>query len=459
MKQARIILAGTGSSCGKTWVTCALLRALSLRGKKVSAFKCGPDYIDPLFHREVLGIPSRNLDLFFTGEAETRALFLAGNDGDVSVVEGVMGLYDGLGGISQEASTYHLAKVLKAPVILVVNGHGKGRSMAAEIAGFRGMDEEGLIQGVILNQVSPSFYASIKPVLEELTGVSVLGFMPSQKEWHLESRHLGLKLPGEKERLLEHATMAARQLEETVELDLILAMAGKMTQENPLEKAEFDWLMPSEDGRRRVRIGVARDEAFCFTYQDNFRMLENAGAELAFFSPIRDKALPEGLSGMLLGGGYPELWAKELSENAEMRDQIRERLQGGMPSLAECGGFLYLHDRMKTEGGEVFPMAGVIPSECHYAGRSLRFGYARFLPEGGAPAAEIRGHEFHYYESEACGSDWRAEKPVTGRSWRCMHAGTSHVWGFGHLYYPSAPEFAKWFVDRCREYEKKALEN
>lgn len=452
MRQGRIVLAGTGSGSGKTWLTCAFLRALSMRGMKLSAFKCGPDYIDPLFHEKVLSIPSRNLDLFFTGEDETRALFLQDNDSDLSVVEGVMGLYDGLGGISEEASTYHLAKVLKAPVLLIVNAHGKGRSLAAEIEGFRRMDEEGLIKGVILNQISKGFYESVKPVIEKLTGIAVLGFLPTHKEWHLESRHLGLKLPEEKEKLLEHLTEAAAELEQTVELDRILSLTEELCEERLLERADYSWLVPYDRNRRRIRIGVAYDEAFCFYYRDNLRLLENAGAELIYFSPIRDDKLPEGISGVLLGGGYPELWAAELAENTGMKLAIRKAIQEGMPSLAECGGFLYLHEGMKTESGEVFPMVGVIPGECYYTGRSLRFGYAVF--ESSKSSFTIRGHEFHYFESESSGCDWIAQKPSSGRKWKCMHEGEQHIWGFGHLYYPSCPDFPKWFVERCRRYEK-----
>lgn len=451
MANSRWMIAGTESSCGKTWITCAIMRALALRGKKVAAFKCGPDYIDPMFHEKVLGLTSRNLDLYFTDEEETRALFLQDNDSDVSIVEGVMGLYDGLGGIREEASGYHLAKTLRMPILLVVNAHGKGRSIVAEIAGFLGMDHEKLICGVILNRISPSFYEMIKPVIEEATGVPVLGYMPKREDWGIESRHLGLKLPEEKEGLLELVTQAAAQLEKSVELDRILELARAWDERNPLRARPFACLQRQE-GLPEVRIAVARDEAFCFYYRDNLRLLENQGARLLSFSPIRDKALPEGISGLYLGGGYPENWAKELSENVSMREQIRQAITAGMPSLAECGGFLYLHDHLETKERESHPMAGVLHGTGFYAGKLVRFGYAQFSPVGGG--LTIRGHEFHYYDSDVCGEDSTAKKPVTGREWKCMHVGENHVWGFAHLYYPSAPAFAEWFVSQCRNYQK-----
>ena len=457
MTNPRILLAAPKSGSGKTLITCAMLRALSLRGKKVQAFKCGPDYIDPMFHQRVIGVPSRNLDLFFTGEEETRALFLEDNDADVSVIEGVMGLYDGLAGTQEEASSYHLASVLNAPVILIINARGMGRSILAEIAGFQAMDHEGLIRGVILNQVTESFFKSIAPLIEKERGIKALGYFPVKKDLELQSRYLGLKLPGEISELQEKVTQAAAILEETVSLDQILEMAKEQAQAYPLTAKSFSWL--SKEPSKKIRIGVALDEAFCFYYEDNFKLLQKAGAELIFFSPLHDKKLPENLQGILLGGGYPELLAKELSANDAMRKAIRSAIEKGMPSLAECGGFMYLHDEIIAEDGKAYPMAGVLHGSCKNTGKLVRFGYASFhLPEPLDPLRletnVIRGHEFHYYDSDVCGEDLMAEKPVTGRSWKCGHFGENHLWSYGHLYYPSQPEFAAWFVRQCGKYQK-----
>lgn len=460
MSNPRIILAAPKSGSGKTLITCALLRALVKRGLRPAAFKCGPDYIDPMFHRKVLGVPSKNLDLFFTGEEATKALFLKNNDSDISVIEGVMGLYDGLGGISEEASAYHLARTLKAPILLIINARGMGRSLLAEIAGFLSMDREHLIRGILLNQVSASFYESIAPLVEEQLKVPVLGYFPVQKDLHLDSRYLGLKLPDEIRDLQENVEKASEILEKTVDLDKILECSRQMAEENPLKAGTFSWLekeTAEEDSLEScVRIGVALDEAFCFYYQDNFTLLENAGAKLVFFSPLRDKSVPEDLDGLLLGGGYPELLADKLSENVSMRESIAEAIDSGMPVLAECGGFLYLHRQIEAEGRS-YPMVGVIPGKCFDTGKLVRFGYAEFAERGTGLA--VRGHEFHYFDSESCGEDWTAVKPVNGKNWKCMHEINGGLCGFGHLYYPSAPEFVKRFTQRCREYriEKQGM--
>ncbi|MBR6476805.1 MAG: cobyrinate a,c-diamide synthase [Lachnospiraceae bacterium] len=459
MKHPRIMLAAPKSGSGKTTITCALLRALVRRGKKTCAFKCGPDYIDPMFHQRVIGIPSRNLDLFFTGEEETRALFLAGNDSDISVIEGVMGLYDGLAGTCLEASSYHLACALKAPILLVINARGMGRSLLAEIAGFMSMDTEGLIRGVILNQVTASFYQSIAPLIREELKIEVLGYFPVKKELELQSRYLGLKLPQEVGELRDKVDAAADVLEQSADLERILEIANGADEKEILTAKRFPWLEEkgTNDGlpMERVRIGVAMDEAFCFYYEDNLRLLRNAGAELCHFSPLRDKCLPDGICGILLGGGYPELKAKELFENKQMRDALRDAIEKGMPSLAECGGFMYLHDAIEADGTR-YPMAGVIHGTCRDAGKLVRFGYASFHVPGdpGNEEFTIQGHEFHYYDSDACGDDCLAVKPVTGKSWRFGYYGEDRLWGFGHMYYPSEPRLAEWFVMKCRNWRR-----
>ena len=453
MPSSRLLLAAPRSGSGKTLLTCALLEALTRRGKKIRSFKCGPDYIDPMFHEKVLGIPSRNLDLYFTGEEETRALFLKEDQYDISVIEGVMGLYDGLAGISEEASSYHLATVLRAPILLIVNARGMGRSVLAEIAGFLSMDHEKRIRGVILNQVSKPFYESIAPLVERELGIAVLGYFPLKKGLEWESRYLGLKLPEEIQGIREKVAEAAGLLEETAELDRILEIADAESGAHPLEAQRFPWLEAPKEGTAKVKVGVAMDEAFCFYYEDNFRLLQNAGAELIPFSPLRDARLPSGIQGMLLGGGYPELFAKELSVNAAFRRSVREALEAGMPSLAECGGFMYLHDEIRNADGIAWPMAGALRGTCRDTGKLVRFGYAQFrMPNG----LRVKGHEFHYYDSSACGEDCEAEKPISGKSWRCGYFSENRFWSFGHLYYPSEPQFVNWFVDQCKGWKPLA---
>ena len=444
------MIAAPKSGSGKTTITCALLQILKERGENVSSCKCGPDYIDPMFHRQVLGVPARNLDTFFTGEAQTRKLFLRDrSDGELVVMEGVMGLYDGLGGIREEGSSYHLAKVTQTPIILVVDAKGMGKSVIPLIAGFLAYDEAHLIKGVILNRMSAAYYEILKPIAEQELGITVLGFFPENKTLQIASRHLGLLLPNELEDLRGQIQIAAQKLKETVDILGLLQIA-----EN-LEPLAADTCEREKQPIEKTRIAVARDEAFCFYYEENLRMLAQAGAELVFFSPIHDTALPEDIHGLLLGGGYPEIYAKQLSENVSMRTAVREAVLSGIPTVAECGGFLYLHTMLTDREGRSYPMAGVLSGKCFDTGKLVRFGYieleeksGHFLPQG----SRIRGHEFHYYDSEDNGADCTAYKPTTGRNYACIHAGENHWYGFPHLYYPSRPEFAEKFVEKAGKF-------
>jgi len=458
---ARIMIAAPKSGSGKTTITCALLKAFADRGIRVSAFKTGPDYIDPMFHKKIFGIKSKNLDLFFTDEDITRELFLADNDSELSVIEGVMGLYDGLGGVNIEASSYHLARVLKTPIILVVDAHGMGRSVLAEISGFLSMDAEGLIQGVILNRVSLPMYETLKPLIEHELGVYVLGYYKDSPELQIESRYLGLTLPDEIAQINEKLTKASLELEESVDLRLVARIAEN-AEDLPDSRIPFydDFAENVKKGDASIRIAVAYDRAFCFYYEDNLRLLEQCGAELVQFSPIKDKALPEDVCGIIIGGGYPELFAKKLSENESMKNSIRKAIESGMPSLAECGGFMYLHNSIETKEGEKFPMVGLIDGDCTYLGHLSKFGYVRLEDIKGKYLKDetrnmIRGHEFHYYESSNNGNDCIARKPVGGREWESSFVTESSWWGFAHLYYPSNPQFARTFVEKCREWNCK----
>ncbi|MCR4939184.1 MAG: cobyrinate a,c-diamide synthase [Treponemataceae bacterium] len=477
MKLPRIVIAAPRSGSGKTLVSIALMKALSLRGKKVAAFKCGPDYIDPMFHKKILELPSKNLDLFFTDEDRTRELFSFGNKGDISVIEGVMGLYDGIAGYTGKASSYHLASVLEAPVLLVVNTKGTGLSVLAEIKGFLAMDEKRLIRGIILNNMSESLFTSLKPVIESECRLPVLGYLPTMKDLLVESRYLGLTLPDEIKDIKLSVEKAAAGLCQTVDIDRILGIAEAAPELAPtVSKASksFDGASPSEEtadfsfleadgvsmgGEEKVRIAIARDEAFCFYYEDNLKLLEYYGAELVPFSPIHDPLLPKNIDGLILGGGYPELHGDKLEQNLSMRNSVKVALSRGLPSLAECGGFMYLHQRIGTSEGVFRNMAGVIEGDCSYKGRLVRFGYCQLSEDTGAFSGDsglkIKAHEFHYFDSTLSGESCTAVKPVTEKSWKCCHTAEDHWWGFPHLYYPSCPAFPRKFVDKCRAFRKK----
>lgn len=364
------------------------------------------------------------------------------------------------------------------------------------IAGFLQYDKSHLIKGVILNRTSKMFFDTIAPLIEQELGVKALGCLPNEKGLSLSSRHLGLILPEEVEELNEQLKKAGELLERYVDLDAMVALAEKTEDENPqgkgqqgepekqsleagidlkglMEQAygknpEYAQVLRAQDSHAREprpRIAVAMDEAFCFYYRDNLNMLEYYGAEIVPFSPLHDSALPEEISGLLLGGGYPELYAKELAANESMKASVQEALKKGMPSLAECGGFMYLHERLTTQDGETFSLVGAVPGTCSYKGKLVRFGYVEIteredVAEDGArgfllPGQCIRAHEFHYFDSTANGESCVAVKPVTGRSWHCIHETEHNFWGFPHLYYPSEPGFVRHFLGQLRDYANK----
>ncbi|WP_443599045.1 cobyrinate a,c-diamide synthase, partial [Agathobacter sp.] len=334
MKINRFMIAAPKSGSGKTMITCALLQLLKDSGKNVSSYKCGPDYIDPMFHQKVLGVPSKNLDTFFTDEKTTVQLFLDKRaDGDFAVLEGVMGLYDGLGGIYEQGSSYHLAKVTQTPIILVVDAKGMGKSVLALIAGFLQYDEKHLIKGVVLNRMSKGYYDIIKPLIEKELSVKVVGYFQEQKDIALSSRHLGLVMPDELSDIKKQLNETAGRLKKTIDMDLLIDIAEEADEIGDSGSADIyngknigncDQNDFSQNkAMNTVNIAVAMDEAFCFYYEDNLRLLEKCGAKLQYFSPLHDTRLPKDCDAMLLGGGYPELYAKELSENVSMLNAIK----------------------------------------------------------------------------------------------------------------------------------------
>lgn len=460
MKFKRIMIAATGSGSGKTTITCALMQILKNKGQQVISFKCGPDYIDPMFHEKVIGVSSKNLDTFFTNEEQTKRILLKNRTkNDFAVLEGVMGLYDGLAGIKEEGSSYHLARITQTPIILVVDAKGMGRSMIPLIAGFMAYDKEHLIQGVLLNRMSKSYYEIIKPMLEEELKICVLGYLPEHKELQIESRHLGLIMPEEQKNIEIKLQIISEEFGKTVLLEEIMRIAEnaeELEEDNPLEQNKYGQ-SEQEMAKDKPVIAVAKDEAFCFYYEDNLLLLQESGAIIQYFSPIHDKELPFGCNGLLLGGGYPELYARELSENNTMLVSIKKAIAKGMPVVAECGGFMYLHSAIIDKSGQSYEMAGVIPAVCHDTGKLMRFGYIElqekrscFLPED----ESIKGHEFHYYDSTDNGEDCFAIKPVTDKKYSCVIEGENYWLGFPHLYYPSNPKFAHCFVRKAKQYKR-----
>ena len=458
MKIPRILLAAGASGSGKTLITCGLLQVLVNRGLKVASFKCGPDYIDPMFHSRVIGTRSRNLDTFFTDGDRTRYL-LAKNasDCEIAVMEGVMGYYDGVGGITSRASAYDLASTTDTPVILIVNSRGMSVSLAAYVKGFLEYKKDSHICGVIFNQMSPMLYPRMKKLLEEELSVKVLGYVPKVEDCVIESRHLGLVLPEEIPELKSRLQKLSEVLEKTLDIDGILELAGGAPE---LAAPEPEMLIQKDTAfgyrtEEKVRIGVADDEAFCFFYADNLNLLEQMGAELVRFSPIHDRELPEDLDGLLLSGGYPELNGEALEENQEMCTRIQEVILDGMPCLAECGGFMYLHQEMEDMEGKQRRVCGVIPGRAYRTPKLNRFGYITLTEKQDTGLGEIPAHEFHYFDSTDCGADFHAAKPASKRGWDCIHDRGRLMAGFPHLYYYGNPRVPARFLKNALEYKKE----
>ena len=455
----RILVAAPGSGSGKTLLTTGLLTLFQNRGIRCRSFKCGPDYIDPMFHKYVLGIDSCNLDSFFLPQEELRALFQKrAADAELSILEGVMGYYDGIGGNSTAASTYEVAKITDTPVILVLDGKGSSLSLAAQVKGFLDYRKDSHICGVILNKTNKMVGERLRPEIEKL-GVRYLGAVPVCETMDIKSRHLGLTMPQEQSELRGHLNAFAKQLEEYLDVDGILELAGcsgeklpeagKTEQSNQTdlnqEETKQDEIRPidSESEPPTRRMAVAMDEAFCFYYQENLDFLRQHGWELIPFSPLHDAALPEQVHAILLGGGYPELYAKELSANEPVLTSIRNAHAEGIKILAECGGFLYLQEHLEDEMGNCWPMVGLIHADGFRTEKLGRFGYISLTQNG---AVRIKGHEFHYWESTAPGSAFRAEKPQSDRGWDCMYRTDSLLAGFPHLYYLSGPDLILSFL-------------
>ncbi len=416
------MLSAMNSGSGKTVFTCGLLAALKERGLSVQSFKCGPDYIDPMFHSQILGVPSRNLDLFLQGEAGVRQT-LGRQTAELALIEGAMGFYDGVKG-TDRASAWAVAKATDIPAVLVLRPKGSSLTLAAQVRGMQSFRTPSHIAGLLLNDCKPSLYAHLKPILERETGLPVIGYLPPMDEAVLDSRHLGLLTAGEIEDLTARFSAIAQQMEQTVDIDALLALAGEAS-----EKECSSVLPPA-----RCKIAVAQDEAFCFRYQDNLDLLRENGAELVFFSPLRGPCLPQGADGLYLPGGYPELYARQLSENVSMRESVRRAVAAELPTVAECGGFLYLQETLEDKQGKIWPMAGALPGAGYRTNHLQRFGYKTLTAEQNSLLLQVGEsvpvHEFHYWDSTVPGT-------VLSET---MYA------GFPHLHFGGALPLAERFV-------------
>lgn len=394
----RLVIAGVTSGVGKTTVATGIMAALARRGLKVQPFKAGPDYIDPSYHTRAVGAPSRNLDTWMIPRPALLELFHRGSAGaNIAVVEGVMGLFDGHGGEDESGSTAELAKLLKAPVLLVVDVAKTARSAAAVVKGCQLFDPDLNLAGVILNNVaSESHLRWAAQAIEAATGLPVLGHLPSLPSLSLPERHLGLIPMAEGQILDSFFEGLAHQVETTFDLEGILRVAGSA----PELTSPPSGLFPEEPRARQISIAVAMDQAFSFYYQDNLDLLAAWGAEIIPFSPLRDTQLPEGVAGVYIGGGFPELYAAELAENQALHQELRKVAEAGMPLYAECGGLMYLCQGMTNQNGRAYAMVGLVPARSHMQSRRAHLRYVTVRARKGSPllppGAEIRGHEFHW---------------------------------------------------------------
>ena len=441
----RVIIGGTHSGCGKTTIVCAVLSALKARGLTATSFKCGPDYIDPMFHKSIIGADAHNLDSFFCDDNTLRYLLCKnGKDADISVIEGVMGYYDGVNG---RGSAHSVSMAVETPSVIVIDCKGSSESIGAVMKGFLEYMTPNRIKGFIFNRLPERLVPLAKELCGRL-GTKYFGYFPVN-DFSLESRRLGLVTAAEVANLKEKTEKLGELAEKTILLDELIKTAEcHMLDYVPVKvKRLYE--------NKRPKIAVANDSAFCFIYYDNISLLKELGCEIEYFSPIEDKKLPEDCCGMILSGGYPELYAEKLSANRDMLSAVRSAIASDMPTIAECGGFMYLHDTMRMSDGTEYGMVGTIQGTAYETQRLQRFGYAVITSDKDNLICKkgqiITTHEFHYWDSTDCGSDFTAQK-ADGRSWRCIHAESSLYAGFPHLYFYTDTDIAKRFVAACAEF-------
>jgi len=451
-----IVIAGTTSGVGKTTVATGLMGALRHKGFKVQPFKTGPDYIDPSYHSWATGEASRNLDTWLLSRDVVLELFSRAMVGkDIAVIEGVMGLYDGHSSVNEEGSTAELAKLLGAPVILVVDSRKGARSLAAMVSGYKAFDPALNLGGVILNGIgSDDHLRFCREAIEHYTEVAVLGYLPRRDNLSLPERHLGLIPTVEEPASKEFLRFLVAQCEATLDIPQIL----RLSEEAKVPEAK-PTLFPPKSKPALARIAVARDKAFSFYYQDSLELLAAWGAELVNFSPLQDLELPRGISGLYIGGGFPELYAAELAENKSIRQEIKLAAGRGMPVYAECGGLMYLGRSIRDLEGNEYPMAGAIPLSSQIDSPRLSLGYRTVQALGDGPLLRrgetVRGHEFHWSVLEKDANASKAyciiDKGKRHEGFHSMNLLASYI----HLHMGSLPSMASRFIDNCQQFSQE----
>lgn len=447
---SRIMIAGTGSGCGKTTVTCAVLGALKARKQRIISFKSGPDYIDPMFHQKITGVHARNLDIFLMGETNVKyAVKRQEAIMDIAVIEGVMGLYDGIGSESS-GSANHLSVLTDTPVLLVVQAKGKAQSVCAEIAGYVNYEKNN-VKGVILNGIRPEMYSFYQEMIEEKLHIDVYGCLADIEQARIESRHLGLVTADEIKDIEQKMQLLAQAALAHIDMDRLIALAQSA---KPIRCRDFTAAKVSL--KQKPVIYAARDEAFCFFYEDNHEFLQALGAELRFFSPLHDERAPEAADGIVLWGGYPELHAFALQNNHGMKTGLLKKIQEGLPVYAECGGFIYLQQTLTDLHGSTYMMLGALSGHVKMADKLQNFGYVTLEAQEDnllcQKGEQLSAHSFHHSKSSNEGEQFIAVKKSTGRAYPCIIASNNIFAGYPHLHFWGNPKLAENFVRACGQY-------
>jgi len=451
-----LVIAGTKSGCGKTTVSLGLMAALTRRGLKVAAFKVGPDFIDPGHHTRISGCVSRNLDGWMLSKDYNRQTFMRGAAGsDIAVIEGVMGLFDGYDGKSEAGSTAQMAKWLGLPVILLVDARSMARSAAAIVSGFEHFDRDLAFAGVVFNNIGSDRHLQyLKDALEDMVQMPCLGGIQRNQEIVIPERHLGLVTQHDHNLTADNIEALANLIEENIDLNNLLANLPSLSLPEIFDDKSDD------NAEKKVRIGIAWDNAFCFYYPDNFDLLEQHGAELIYFSPISDRHLPQNIDGLYFGGGYPELHAEQLENNAVLRNEIKENCLKGLPIYGECGGFMYLCKEIWDRNGNRYPMTGCFPFSTKMFPRLKALGYREVTLTAdtiiGTAGQRIRGHEFHYSELNNVSAEIETIYEISDRAGLNKAPGGYRVHrtlgSYNHLHFGSQPEAAKRLVEACFAY-------
>jgi cobyrinic acid a,c-diamide synthase len=457
LSNRRLVIAGTGSGVGKTTLTIGLMSALMKKGYTVQGFKCGPDYIDPSYHTAVTGRRSRNLDSWMLSHDTVKEILKRGSTGaDISIIEGVMGFYDGKNPKTNQGSTAEISMLTESPVILVVNCASMARSAAAIVKGFQCFAEGINVVGVIANKVgSEGHYKLVKTAIEQECSIPVIGYLKRETDIEIPERHLGLIPSVERGELDPFFDQLGGLISETVDIEQIY----ELSQTTPIGIEDSPLFQKKKDSF--IRIAVARDSAFNFYYQENMELLEANGAELIYFSPLAGESLPENVDGLYIGGGFPEEFSEDLSKNTLVKRSIREAIEQGLPTLAECGGFMFLTDSIQTTEGITYPMVGVIPGEIIMQNRLAALGYREIVGEEGNFLLEegdaAKGHEFHYStfhpDSEEVPYAYQT-KGMRGVQQEGYMQGNL-VAGYTHIHFASCPRVVENWVHKCSEWKIK----